>query len=150
MAAFRVGGIAIESSACAIVDLGPLNAALGQPISFVLGMPAIVQADWSFDFPRRRWSVRPGRPPLRTPRSPACSEVHHGLVLSEHLAHIYRCNRWTVRLGTGSALMPKPEFCPSTRCHMASGLTACLLLKDETRSSAQPPLPRARVEAAMG
>jgi hypothetical protein len=58
MAAFRVGGIAIESSACAVVDLGPLNAALEQPISFVLGMPAIVQADWTFDFPRRRWSVR--------------------------------------------------------------------------------------------
>jgi hypothetical protein len=59
MAAFNVGGIAIDSSACALVDLGPLNAALEQPISIVLGMPAIVQADWSFDFPERRWSVRP-------------------------------------------------------------------------------------------
>ncbi len=58
MAALRVGGIAIEPSACAIVDFGPLNAALEQPISFVLGMPAIVQADWCFDFPQRRWSVR--------------------------------------------------------------------------------------------
>ena len=58
MAPFRVGGIAIEPSACAIVDLGPLNAALEQPMSFVLGMPAIVQADWIFDFPHRRWSVR--------------------------------------------------------------------------------------------
>jgi Aspartyl protease len=57
MAAFRVGGIAIKSSACAVVDFGPHNATLEQPISFVLGMPAIVQADWSFDFPQRRWSV---------------------------------------------------------------------------------------------
>jgi hypothetical protein len=58
MAACRVGGIAIEPSACALVDLSALNATLEEPISFVLGMPAIVQADWSFDFPRRRWSVR--------------------------------------------------------------------------------------------
>ena len=58
MAAFRVGGIAIDSSACAIVDLGPLNAVLEQPISFVLGMPAIVQADWTLDFPQHRWLVR--------------------------------------------------------------------------------------------
>ena len=58
MAPFRVGGIAIDSSVCAIVDLGPLNNALEQEILFVLGMPAIVQADWSFDFPQRRWNVR--------------------------------------------------------------------------------------------
>ncbi len=70
MASFRVGGIAIESSACAIVDMGPLNAALEQPISFVLGMPAIVQADWTFDFPQRRWSAR--RPRTNCPR-PATS-----------------------------------------------------------------------------
>ena len=58
MAACRVGGIAIGPSACAIVDFGPLNATLKQPISFVLGMPAILQADWSFDFPKGRWNVR--------------------------------------------------------------------------------------------
>jgi hypothetical protein len=58
MAACRVGGISIEPSACAIVDFGPHNSTLDEPISFVLGMPAIVQADWRFDFPRRRWSVR--------------------------------------------------------------------------------------------
>jgi len=58
MAPFQVGGIAIDSSVCVIVDLGRFNTALEQPIPFVLGMPAIVQADWSFDFPQRRWSVR--------------------------------------------------------------------------------------------
>ena len=58
MPPFQIGGIAIDSSVCAIVDLGPLNNALEQPIPFVLGMPAIVQADWTFDFPQRRWNVR--------------------------------------------------------------------------------------------
>lgn len=58
MAGFNVAGIAVEPSACALVDLGPLNAALEQPISLVMGMPAILQADWSFDFPEHRWSVR--------------------------------------------------------------------------------------------
>lgn len=58
MAACHIAQVAIAPSACAIVDFGPLNATLEQPISFVLGMPAIIQADWTFDFPRRRWTVR--------------------------------------------------------------------------------------------
>jgi Aspartyl protease len=57
MAACRIGGIAFDRSACALVDMRPVNATLEQPITFVLGMPAIIQADWCFDFPRRRWSV---------------------------------------------------------------------------------------------
>jgi hypothetical protein len=61
MAACRVGGITIEPSVCAVIDFGPYNATVDHPISFVLGMPAIVQADWTFDFPQRRWRVRQAR-----------------------------------------------------------------------------------------
>ncbi len=66
MEAFEVEGVAFLGSACAVVDLGPLNAALRQhaeergddfePMSVILGMPAIGQADWAFDFPQRRWT----------------------------------------------------------------------------------------------
>ncbi len=58
MAACRVGGIELYPSVCAVVDFGPLNAVIERPITFVLGMPAIVQADWTLDFPRHRWRVR--------------------------------------------------------------------------------------------
>jgi hypothetical protein len=67
MTSCRVGGIAFAPSACALVDFGPLNAVLAQraldenrviqPMSVVLGMPAISQADWTFDFPARRWTL---------------------------------------------------------------------------------------------
>ena len=58
MAACRVGGVSIGCSECALLDLSALNGSLERPISFVLGMPAILQADWTFDFPRRRWRVQ--------------------------------------------------------------------------------------------
>jgi hypothetical protein len=67
MKACRIGGIEFAPSACAIVDLGPLNIALQQraaeeqrmiqPVSFIAGMPVISQADWTFDFPAARWTV---------------------------------------------------------------------------------------------
>lgn len=72
MASCRVGDVAFEPSMCAIVDLAPLNAFLSQqaiderrtidPFVFILGTPAMLQADWAFDFPARRWTLnRPGR-----------------------------------------------------------------------------------------
>jgi hypothetical protein len=72
MTSCRVGGIEFAPSACAFVDFGPLNAVreqraldenrVDQPVSFVLGMPAISQADWTFDFPARRWTLRQLQP----------------------------------------------------------------------------------------
>lgn len=67
MSEITVAGRRFEPSACAIVDLGPLNDAFDrrassegmshEPMSVILGMPAIARADWWFDFPARRWAL---------------------------------------------------------------------------------------------
>jgi hypothetical protein len=77
MTSCQIAGIVFASSACAIVDFGPLNAALVQraldenrafqPVSFVLGMPVIAKADWTFDFPARRWTLTQLPPQARSP-----------------------------------------------------------------------------------
>ncbi len=64
-----IGDVRFPASVCALVDLSALNASLQQraraegrdfqPMSFIIGMPLISQADWDFDFPVRRWSLRP-------------------------------------------------------------------------------------------
>ncbi|MEM9038343.1 MAG: retropepsin-like aspartic protease [Actinomycetota bacterium] len=70
MAEITVAGRRFEPSACAIVDLGPLNEAIDRlasadgrspdPMSVILGMPVIASADWWFDFPARRWALVSG------------------------------------------------------------------------------------------
>lgn len=68
MDACTIGGIAFPPSACALVDLSALNDHLRsrsieegrehRPMSFIIGMPLIHLADWSFDFPAGRWTVQ--------------------------------------------------------------------------------------------
>ena len=70
MAEITVAGRQFEPSACASVDLGPLNEAIDRlasadgrspdPMSVILGMPVIASADWWFDFPARRWALVSG------------------------------------------------------------------------------------------
>ena len=62
-----IGDVAFPANACAVVDLSALNAHLrqranaegrdSQPMSFIIGMPHINQADWMFDFPAGRWTL---------------------------------------------------------------------------------------------
>jgi hypothetical protein len=56
--ALDVGGVEFAPSTCAVVDLSPINERADTPLVAVLGTPIILQADWWFDFPRDRWSVR--------------------------------------------------------------------------------------------
>jgi hypothetical protein len=62
-----IGDVAFLANACAVVDLTALNAHLrqrahaegrdSQPMSFIIGMPHINQADWTFGFPAGRWTL---------------------------------------------------------------------------------------------
>jgi Aspartyl protease len=62
MAPCKIGGVSFDASVCALVDFGPMNDRLEEPIHVILGMPVIIQADWRFDAPQRRWSLRRPRP----------------------------------------------------------------------------------------
>ncbi|MBD8868443.1 retropepsin-like aspartic protease [Nocardioides donggukensis] len=53
----RIGDTTFPESRCAVVDLGPLNARLAEPIEVILGLSVIGQATWWMDFPENRWSV---------------------------------------------------------------------------------------------
>lgn len=57
VAGIRAGGLEFAPSACAIVDLAPMNALLDDPLVAILGVPVMLLADWWFDFPGRRWCV---------------------------------------------------------------------------------------------
>ncbi len=52
-----IGGVDFEPSTCVVIDLGPINAMLDQPIHMALGTPIMTQADWLFDFPDRTWAI---------------------------------------------------------------------------------------------
>lgn len=57
MAASTIGGADFDSTACAVIDLGPVQDALGRPLQLGLGMPLLVLADWLFDFPAGTWAI---------------------------------------------------------------------------------------------
>lgn len=59
VAAMRAGTAELAASGCVIVDFSPLNARAPVPLVAVLGLPVVLQADWWFDGPGRRWSVNP-------------------------------------------------------------------------------------------
>jgi predicted aspartyl protease len=42
----------------AVVDLSHVNDSAEQPMDLILGYPTLRQADWLFDFPAKRWTVR--------------------------------------------------------------------------------------------
>lgn len=56
----RIAGIGFPPTTAAVVDLGALKAAADRPVDLVLGYPVIRHADWTFDFPRGRWTVTVG------------------------------------------------------------------------------------------
>ena len=62
MAGPAIGGIQLTAHTVAAIDLAPVNATLELPMDLILGYPTIRQASWLFDFPARRWSVRPATP----------------------------------------------------------------------------------------
>lgn len=53
-----IGEVDFLPTRCAVVDLGPLNAHLDEPITLILGLPVIRQARWWMDFPSNRWHVQ--------------------------------------------------------------------------------------------
>lgn len=57
-----ISGKAFPPHKVAAVDLSRLNAAVELPMDFILGYSTLSQANWLFDFPRRRWALthRPG------------------------------------------------------------------------------------------
>lgn len=57
VAGISVGNFEFAPSACAIVDLAPMNALLDDPLVAILGVPVMLLADWWFDFPGRRWYI---------------------------------------------------------------------------------------------
>ena len=40
-----------------VTDLSPLKASTDTPMELILGYSTLSQADWFFDFPRRRWGI---------------------------------------------------------------------------------------------
>jgi hypothetical protein len=38
--------------------LSQVNSTLDKPMDLILGYPTILLADWLFDFPARRWTVK--------------------------------------------------------------------------------------------
>lgn len=57
MPAFRVAGVQFEPTDVAVLDLSETNARRDWPLTLVLGLATIEQADWWFDFPHRAWTV---------------------------------------------------------------------------------------------
>ncbi len=57
MAGAVLGGHAFSSHRVAGVDLSPLKASTDTPMELILGYSTLSQADWFFDFPRRRWGI---------------------------------------------------------------------------------------------
>lgn len=52
-----IGGLAFSPHRVAAVDLSPLKASTDTPMELILGYTTLSQADWLFDFPRRRWGI---------------------------------------------------------------------------------------------
>ncbi|MEO8397761.1 MAG: aspartyl protease family protein [Chloroflexota bacterium] len=57
MAATTIGGCEFPSHRAAGVDLSAVNAMLDVPMDIILGYSTLRQANWLFDFPRRKWAV---------------------------------------------------------------------------------------------
>ena len=57
MEATTIGVWALPPHAVAGVDLSRVNATIEMPMDLVLGYSTLSQANWWFDFPRRRWAV---------------------------------------------------------------------------------------------
>lgn len=58
MAPVTIGGVSLAEQKVAAVDLSAANATLDRPMDVILGYPALRQAIWFIDFPRRRWALR--------------------------------------------------------------------------------------------
>ena len=52
-----IGGTVFDAHKAAVVDLSAVNATVDIPMDFILGYTTLRQADWTFDFPGRRWRV---------------------------------------------------------------------------------------------
>lgn len=57
LAASRIGGLDFAEQDCGLVDLGPVNARLAEPLIMIIGLPLIAAADWVIDFAGRRWAL---------------------------------------------------------------------------------------------
>jgi hypothetical protein len=57
VAAPRIGGQQFDPHKVAVVDLSEPNSKLDRPMDMILGYPALRQANWLFDFPRRQWRI---------------------------------------------------------------------------------------------
>lgn len=57
MAGCRIGGYDFPPQRVAGVDLSAVNAAIEIPMDMILGYNTLCQANWVFDFPRRRWMI---------------------------------------------------------------------------------------------
>jgi hypothetical protein len=58
MAAMIIDGQEMAPHRVAGVDLSGMNAMLETPIELSLGYTTLCQANWIFDFPRKRWAIR--------------------------------------------------------------------------------------------
>jgi hypothetical protein len=57
MAGPVIGGVPFGSSLVAVIDMGPMNRGLTDPMDVIAGYPTYRQADWLFDVPARRWGA---------------------------------------------------------------------------------------------
>lgn len=57
MTGAHIGGALFAPHKTASIDLSKPNAALAQPMDFILGYPTFRQANWLLDFPARRWAL---------------------------------------------------------------------------------------------
>ncbi len=57
MAATTIGGCEFPPHRAAGVDLSAVNATLDVPMDMILGYSTLRQANWLFDFPRRKWAI---------------------------------------------------------------------------------------------
>ncbi|MBG6218609.1 hypothetical protein IWX75_003096 [Arthrobacter sp. CAN_A6] len=57
MGPVTTAGVSFEAQKVAAVDLSAANATLDRPMDLILGYPALNQATWYMDFPRRQWTL---------------------------------------------------------------------------------------------
>jgi len=63
MSQARIGDVVFAPHKVAAVDLSRANAGLDRRMDLILGYTTLSQANWVFDFPRRRWDVTSRRRP---------------------------------------------------------------------------------------
>jgi predicted aspartyl protease len=57
IAAPVIGGVTFSPHRVAGVDLSPVNATIDVPMDLILGYTTLSQANWVFDFPRKKWAI---------------------------------------------------------------------------------------------